>query len=124
MHELLDRISNMYRNGLVILDLAPVLVSADASVLAASVGQIVVVVEANRTARASVEQTLSLLQGCKRIALILNKVEASDLVEQYGSYYGEYYVRPDTLAKPSGPQSLADRVISYLRNRLHATKSK
>ena len=59
MHALMDHLSNVYRNGLVIFDIAPALVSADASVLAANVGQVVLVVEANRTGRTSVEQTVS-----------------------------------------------------------------
>jgi protein-tyrosine kinase len=114
MQDLMSYLSKMYHNGLVIFDLAPVLASADASVLAANVGQVILVIEANRTGRASIEQTLSLLQGCKRISLLLNKVEASELIDQYGTYYGEPY----TFAKPGGAQSVVDRLITYLRNRL------
>jgi protein-tyrosine kinase len=119
MRELLDHLSSAYRNGLVILDLPPVLASADASVIASNVGQVILVVEANRTGRTSVEQTVSLLQGCKRVFFVLNKVEASQLIEQYGTYYGEPY----TYATPSGAPSFAERVTSSLRNWLVRTKS-
>lgn len=122
MQTLMDHLSNMYRNGLVIFDLAPVLVSADASVLAANVGQVILVIEANRTGRTSVEQTISLLNGCKRISLVLNKVEASELIEQYGTYYGEYYSEPRTHANPGKGQSLSDRFTAYLHNQLQRTK--
>ena len=118
MHALMDYLSKMYINGLVIVDIAPALVSADASVLAANVGQVILVIEANRTARASVEQTMSLLHGCKRISLLLNKVEASELIEQYGTYYGSYYAEPHMYAKPQGPQGVRERIMTYLRNQL------
>ena len=113
MRALMDQLSNAYRKGLVIFDIAPALVSADASVLSANVGQVVLVVEANRTSRAAVEQTVSVLQGCKRISLLLNKVDASEIVSQYGTYYGEY-------GQPSGypggeAPSLVDRVANHLR---------
>jgi protein-tyrosine kinase len=112
MQDLMSYLSKMYQNGLVIFDLAPVLASADASVLASNLGQVILVIEANRTGRASIDQTLSLLQGCKRISLLLNKVEASELIDQYGTYYGEPY----TYAKPKGAQSVVGRLITFLRN--------
>jgi protein-tyrosine kinase len=114
MQAVMDHLSNIYRNGLVILDLAPVLVSADASVTAANVGQVILVVEANRTGRASIEQTLTLLQGCKRISLLLNKVDASELIDQYGTYYGEPY----KYAKPGGAHGVVDRLTTYLHDQL------
>ena len=119
MQDLMSHLSKMYQNGLVIFDLAPVLVSADASVLASNVGQVILVIEANRTGRASIEQTVSLLQGCKRISLLLNKVEASELIDQYGTYYGEPY----KYAKPGGAPSVVDRLTTYLRNLVRSKKS-
>ena len=115
MRDLLGHLSNLYRNGLVILDLPPVLASADASMLAENVGQIILVVEANRTSRASVEQTISLLNGCKRISFVLNKVDASELIDQYGSYYGEPSYGH---AKPVGAQTTRHGLTSYLRSHL------
>ena len=88
MRDLLGYLSNLYCEGLVIIDTAPVLVSADTTVLAPHMGQVVLVVEANRTSRTSVEEAISLLHGPEKISLVLNKVMASELVDQYGSYYG------------------------------------
>ena len=113
MHDLMSYLSKMYQNGLVIFDSAPVLVSADTSVLVSNVGQVILVIEANRTGHSSIEQTLSLLQGCKRISLLLNKVEASELIDQYGTYYGEPY----KYARPGAAQSVRERIINYLRKR-------
>ena len=88
MRDLLGYLSNLYCEGLVIIDTAPVLVSADTTVLAPHVGQVILVVEANLTSRTSVEEAISLLHGPEKISLVLNKVTASELVDQYGSYYG------------------------------------
>jgi len=115
MQAFMDQLSNAYRKGLVMFDIAPALVSADASVLSANVGQIILVIEANRTGRPAVEQTVSVLQECKRISLLLNKVDATELVNQYGAYYGDYgYGYPP----PGQAPSLVDRVASHLSSQL------
>lgn len=61
------------RERLVILDVAPCLVRGDASALASAVGQIVLVVEAERTRKTEVESALDLLQDCPGVSLVLNK---------------------------------------------------
>ena len=90
MRQLVRSISERYRNGMVIFDTSPALVSTDPSVLALSVGQAIVVVQANRTSRSSVEEALALLKGCGQINLVLNRVPPSELTDQYGSYSGGY----------------------------------
>jgi receptor protein-tyrosine kinase len=117
MQAVMQQLSNAYRKGLVILDIAPALVTADASVLSANVGQIVLVIEANRTGRAAVEQTVSVLQGCERISLLLNKCDAAELVNQYGTYYGDYG-QPYRYPEPGEAPSLVDRVASHLGSQL------
>jgi Mrp family chromosome partitioning ATPase len=99
----------------VIFDVAPVLGAPDASVLAMNVGQVLLVVEANRTGRAAVAETISLLKGCPNISLVLNKVDASELVDYYGSYYGQPYKVPDAGRMASIPERIAAFVGSYLR---------
>ena len=101
MRDFMSYLSNLYRHGLVIIDTAPVLVSADSTVLAPHVGQVILVVEANLTNRTSVEEAISLLHGPEKISLVLNKVTASELVDQYGSYYGEPHNR-ETFGMLSG----------------------
>src|SRR5262249_28266992 len=91
MKSFMKLLSNVYRKGLVIFDVAPVLAVPDASVLASNVGQTVLVVEANRTGRAAVAESISLLKPCHKISLLLNKVDASQLIDEYGSYYGQPY---------------------------------
>lgn len=107
-------LANWYRGGLVIIDAPPVLGAPDASVIATNVGQVILVVEANRTGRAAVAESIALLKGCEQISFVLNKVDASELVDQYGSYYGQPYHAPSSDRKLSIPE----RITSYVGNRL------
>jgi hypothetical protein len=53
-------------------------------------GQIVVVVEANRTQRSALTQALAALEKCPVVMTLLNKVAGSE----DGSYYGYYSNAP------------------------------
>jgi receptor protein-tyrosine kinase len=90
MRQLVRSISDRYRHGLIIFDTSPALVSTDPSVLALSVGQVIMVVQANRTSRSSVQEALALLKGCDQIHLVLNRVPLSELTDQYGRYSADY----------------------------------
>jgi protein-tyrosine kinase len=74
---------------IVILDAAPVLASSEPAVLAHNAGQIVLVVEAERTGRRAVEEALGHLGACKNISLVLNKARRWLSGDQFGAYYGE-----------------------------------
>lgn len=91
MRQLVRAISERYRNGLVVFDTSPVLASTDPSVLALSVGQGIMVVEANRTSRSAVADALALLKGCSNMYLVLNRVPLSELNDQYGTYGSASY---------------------------------
>ena len=114
MRNFMQTLSHWYRKGLVIFDVAPVLGVPDASVLATNVGQVVLVVEANRTGRAAVTESIALLKDCKKISLLLNKVDASILIDNYGSYYGQQYKVPNI----GGTSSIPERISSYVGNYL------
>ena len=73
MSRLIRDLGRRYADSLVILDAPPCLSSSDASTLAPIVGQIVLVVEAERTQRDEVEGAIDLLQACPSITLLLNK---------------------------------------------------
>src|SRR5262249_26609758 len=103
--------------GIVIFDVAPVLGAPDASVLAMNVGQVVLVVEANRTGRAAVTETISLLKGCESVSLMLNKVDASELVDYYGSYYGQQQHRSPSVEAVNIPERITNYVRNYLSRR-------
>jgi len=74
---------------IVILDAAPVLASSEPAVLAHNAGQIVLVVEAERTGRRAVEEALGHLGACRNISLVLNKARGWLSSDQFGAYYGE-----------------------------------
>jgi receptor protein-tyrosine kinase len=115
MHRFMRDLSNQYRSHLVIIDTAPTLASTDTSVLAKNVGQVIMVVEANRTGRASVEAAISLVKGCEQISFLLNRVALSDMIYQYGSYYGDRY---DGGTKASLP----DRIVAFVSGRWHGSR--
>jgi len=85
MCSVVDEIMRRYPDWLILIDAPPCLVSSIPAAIAAMVGQIVFVVEADRTQRAEVEASVDLVAHCARISLILNKtsVRTSD---SFGSY--------------------------------------
>ncbi|HET7882770.1 MAG TPA: hypothetical protein VFL55_17940 [Acetobacteraceae bacterium] len=89
MAELIRRLSRQYTDRLLILDAAPCLSTSDPSAMAAIAGQIVFVVEAERTQRAEIEAALDLVQACPHIMLLLNKMQmtARHTFGAYSSYY-------------------------------------
>ncbi len=85
MARLVRELGRRYADRLVIIDAPPCLSSSDPSALAAIVGQIVFVVEAERTQREEVEGSLDLIQACPAITLLLNKVQVNAR-SSFGSY--------------------------------------
>ena len=61
----------------------------------------------------AVAEAIELLKGCQKISLVLNKVNPSMLVENYGAYYGEQYKVPKL-----GRSSIPERISSYVGNYL------
>ncbi len=89
MTRLIQELGRRYADRVVVLDAAPCLSSSDPMTLAPVVGQIVMVVEAERTQRAELEAALDLVQACPAISLLLNKVQVttSYTFGAYASYY-------------------------------------
>jgi protein-tyrosine kinase len=75
MAVLMKEISTRYKDRIVIIDTPPVLASTEPSVLALHVGQTVLVIEAGKTGRQALEQTLNLISTCPSISLLFNKSE-------------------------------------------------
>lgn len=89
MTRLIRDLGRRYADRVVILDAAPCLSSSDPSTLAPIVGQIVMVVEAERTQRSEVEAALDLVQACPTISLLLNKVQVTTS-HTFGAYASPY----------------------------------
>lgn len=90
MHKLMEELSTRYSDRIVIFDAPPLLATTEACVLASMVGQIVLVVEAERTTRADIKEALDRLHPNPEIAvgLILNKSQRVADNTYYGYGYG------------------------------------
>jgi receptor protein-tyrosine kinase len=87
---LIDEIASRYADRIVIIDTPPVLASSEPSVLSLRVGQVVVVVEAERTSRRAVDRATELLSGCPNISLVLNKSKSKIGADEFGAYGYSY----------------------------------
>ncbi|MFQ5467857.1 MAG: XrtA-associated tyrosine autokinase, partial [Kiloniellaceae bacterium] len=73
MRDIVQDIARRYRDRIVIFDSPPVLVTSEACVLATHVGQVVFVVEADKTPKSAVREALDLLDAGTRVGLVLNR---------------------------------------------------
>jgi protein-tyrosine kinase len=85
----LETLATSNPNRIVIFDSAPALAASPASVLALHVGQVLMVVRADRTTEAELQDALALVDGCPKISLLLNAVSFAGGTRSFGSYYGQ-----------------------------------
>jgi protein-tyrosine kinase len=83
---LIERLARRYANHLIILDAPPCLSTSDPSTFAQVVGQIVLVVEAEKTQRSEVLASLDLIKACPSITLLLNKIKVTTSYT-FGAYH-------------------------------------
>lgn len=85
------RLAQRFPKSLIILDAPPCLSTSDPHTLSPAVGQIVMVVEAERTQRSEVEGAIDLVRVCPNITMLLNKVRMNTN-HTFGSYdyFGSY----------------------------------
>ena len=89
MSSLLTEIAERYADRIVIFDSPPLLMTSEASVLAAQMGQIVMVVESETTSQHAVKEALSQLEGMNNVNLIYNKTrDLPGIEETYDYHYG------------------------------------
>jgi receptor protein-tyrosine kinase len=84
MERLVAEIANRYADRILIFDAPPLLPTTESRVLANHMGQIVVVVEADKTSHGALKQALATIESCPIVMTVLNKAARSDV----GSYYG------------------------------------
>lgn len=73
MDRLLARLGEAYADHVVIFDAPPLLVTTESTVLAAKVGQVIVVVETGKTTKAAVQQAFAAVKRCPVVVSVLNK---------------------------------------------------
>lgn len=88
MDRLLDEMAQRYPDRIIIFDSPPILVTTEARVLAAHMGQIVMVVEAEKTPQEAVKDALGHIESCDVVGLLLNKGKGASGMDYYGSYGG------------------------------------
>jgi len=87
MHSILAELAQRYHDRIVIFDSPPLLLTSEARALASQMGQIVLVVEAERTTQQTVKEALQQIEACDVVNLIYNKARAHG----GGGYYGYGY---------------------------------
>ena len=90
MTRLVEDIGNRYPDRIILFDSPPLLATSEASVLATHMGQIVMVVEAERTSQDAVREALSHIQSCEVVNMLLNKATPTPGADYYYGYYGSY----------------------------------
>lgn len=90
MRRRLEQLTARYPDRIIIFDSPPLLVTTEARVLASHMGQIVMVVEAERTPRGAVKDALATIESSEVVGLVLNKSRGNDS-GGYFNYYGYGY---------------------------------
>ena len=89
MFNLITELASRYQDRIIIFDTPPLLMTSEAQVLAGLAGQVVLIVEADRTLKHDVEDAVSMLDSSKPVGLVLNKTQTSSGSDYYGdSAYG------------------------------------
>ncbi len=87
MTRLLDEMATRYSDRILVFDAPPLLLSTESRALASQVGQVVLVVEADRTTQGALQSALTMIESCPVVMTVLNKV---DPAQSGGGYYGQY----------------------------------
>ena len=89
---LLEDLSNKYKDRIIIFDSPPLLLTTEARVLAAHMGQILMVVQAEKTLQSQVQHALSTIELCPVKLMVLNQARTRGLgAYGYGYSYGYGY---------------------------------
>ena len=83
MGRLIEDLASRYPDRIIIFDSPPLLATTESRVLAAHMGQIVLVVRADGTSRGTVMESVKMLEQCPVVATVLNGASESEV----GSYY-------------------------------------
>lgn len=86
MTRFVNDIAKRYADRVIIFDSPPMLARSEAMVLAQHVGQVVFVVEAERTSRTAVSEALTMIGPAKLGGVVLNKTPQIPLQEGFGYY--------------------------------------
>ncbi len=101
MSVLIDSLARHDPDRIIVVDGPPLLATTEAAVLARLMGQVVMVIEAGKTPRSAVDDSVKLLEECQKVSLLLNKAsKAQKSTYGYGYGYGN---------APSGARSAPEQ---------------
>src|SRR3546814_12337461 len=86
MSELISDLAGRYQDRILIFDSPPILATSESVVLTSLMGQIVFVVQADRTKRESVDSALDLIGERQHLGLVLNRARGGFGHTESGSY--------------------------------------
>jgi len=95
MTQLAQELANRYPDRIIVIDTPPLLVTSESKVLTGLAGQILIVVEAFKTAQSTLDDALGLLDDDMNVGLILNKNRTGKSGGYYGGYGYGYYGSKD-----------------------------
>jgi protein-tyrosine kinase len=87
MASLLQEMAARHPDRIIVFDSPPLLATTEARALASHMGQIIMIVEADRTTQALVTHALETIESCPVVMMVLNKARRPEI----GSYYGQSY---------------------------------
>ncbi len=87
MDRLLTELATKYSDRIVIFDAPPLLLTTEGKVLASRVGQVLMVVAASQTPRATVAQAFAAVDACPVVVSLLNRCRDPLQVRNFGYYY-------------------------------------
>ena len=109
MTRLLDEMANRYSDRIIVFDSPPLLLTTEARVLASHMGQVVMVVQSEKTLRSDVQDALATIEDCPVKLLVLNQARNA-MFGGYGQRYGYGYGYSYGYgygSKPNGPDPVS-----------------
>ena len=101
MRDLIDDLHDRYEDRIILFDSPPLLATSEPGVLATHMGQVVMVVEADRTPASTVERAMHQLDSCGVVLTSLNR--ATPGLGLGGQYYGGSYYGSEREHGPGAP---------------------
>ena len=86
MSRLVERLASGDPGRIVLFDTPPLLAASESRVLAAHMGQVIMVIAADDTPQGSVTDALASVENCPVVVTLLNKASPSGAGNYYGSY--------------------------------------
>jgi exopolysaccharide/PEP-CTERM locus tyrosine autokinase len=90
MTRLLADMGKRYSDRIIVFDSPPLLLTTESRVLATHMGQIVMVIQAEKTLRSDVQDALATIEACPVKMVVLNQVRSA-MTGGYGYGYGQGY---------------------------------